>query len=297
MPANTKTSAPIARQQIREAVAYLKKSRAIDHWRSGLEREDATELLAAALRLEADDELDLDAVIPAASQKSFWRMIERRYTGEPVALIRGYIDFYGLRLRVKQGVFIPRGTSETLADAAIASLRGKRKGIAVEVACGAGPVALAIADQMPRAEVWGLDISPAAIQLSRANARAHGITNAHFRVSDLLSELPASLRGKVSVITIHPPYVKRNEVRTLPKEIRAFEPRQTLTDESPDGLGLVRRLAEEGREFLNRGGKLLVEMAPYMVPSTRAALHKYHYKTFVASEPGDITRVVVAEPS
>jgi release factor glutamine methyltransferase len=94
----------------------------------------------------------------------------------------------------------------------------------------------------------------------------------HFRAGDLLDALPRRLRGSVDVFTIHPPYVLRSDLKELPREIRKFEPLQSLTDGSDDGLGLVRRLAGEAHEWLKPSGVLLVEVGTYLSRRTQATL-------------------------
>ncbi|MGD0833192.1 MAG: HemK/PrmC family methyltransferase [Candidatus Dormibacteria bacterium] len=270
----------------------LRTSHAIDHWRAAIAAEDAADLLGLVLGITAD-ELDPDATVPARAEVRFHQYVERRAAGEPVALIRGAVDFAGLTLLVRPGVFVPRGSSELLARSAVAALRRRRTArVAVDVACGAGPVTCAVARAVPGAEVWGLDIDPAAVRLARANARRNHLANARFRVSDLLAGLPRRLRGGVAVLTIHPPYVARGEMRGLPAEIREFEPRHTLTDGSDDGLGLVRLLTGETSEWLRPDGALLVEVAPYLSRSVQGVMRRSGLHVTVLSEPGGITRVV-----
>jgi release factor glutamine methyltransferase len=88
----------------------------------------------------------------------------------------------------------------------------------------------------------------------------------------MLSALPSRLRDSVSVMTVHPPYVARNEVRILPREIRDFEPLHTLTDGSDDGLGMVRELAAAAHRWLRPGGVLLVEIGTYLARSCATTL-------------------------
>ena len=274
-----------------EGRTLLRESTAIDHWRAAIAREDAEDLLALALGV-ASDTLDPEAIVPARAARRYYEYVKRRAAGEPVALIRGVVTFAGLTLAVRPGVFVPRGSSELLAQAAVAALRRRPVKVAVDVACGAAPVSCAIGAALPSAEVWGLDIDPAAVALSRANARRNRLGNAHFRVSDLLAALPRRLQGEVGALTMPPPYVARREVRSLPREIRGFEPRHTLTDGSPDGLGLVRDLIEEAPVWLRRGGVLLFEVAPYLSRSVQALMRRADLDVTVQVDPSGITRVV-----
>ena len=269
----------------------LRASPAIDHWHSAIAREDAEDLLALALGV-AVEELERDGTVTPRVERRFRESVERRARGEPVALIRGSVDFAGLRLRVRPGVFVPRGSTELLAGQAVAALRRRRSPVLVDVACGAAPVACAVAVALPTAEVWGLDIDPAAVGLARANARLHHLANLHLRVSDLLGALPSRLRGEVAAFTLHPPYVGREEIRGLPREIRRYEPRHTLTDGSADGLGLVRALLDEAPAWLRRGGSVLIEVAPYLSRSVQALMRRGGFEISVATDPGGLTRVI-----
>jgi release factor glutamine methyltransferase len=282
---------PTAAQLLRGATDRLRASPAIDHWHTAIAREDAEDLLAMALGIAAEA-LEPARPVPAAAARRFDGYVARRAAGEPVALIRGWVDFSGLRLGVRPGVFVPRGSSEWLAGRAVSLLRRRRAPVAVDVACGAAPVGCAVAAALPQAEVWGVDIDPAAVSLARANARRLHLGNARFRASDLLSGLPQRLRGEVGVFTMHPPYVARADVRGLPREIRGFEPRHTLTDGSPDGLGLVRGLLDAAPTWLVRGGSTLVEVAPYLSRSVQALMRRAGMEVSVSPDPSGLTRVV-----
>ena len=278
---------------LKDADRRIRASPRVDLWRQYVARMDANELMRSALGRDFDDD-EQDTEISAADRRRFERMVVRREDGEPVALIRGFIEFHGLELLVRRGVFTPRFSSESLADEAIKRLRGRRIPTAVDVACGAGAVALAVASEVRQAHVYGVDIAPAAVRLSRQNGLRLGLANARFAAGDLLSPLPPSLRGEVDVITIHPPYVTRSQVRALPREIRDYEPRESLTDQSVDGLGLVRRLAPHARQWLRPGGWLLVEVAPDLARGVSRVMLREGY-TRVASKRDAIgaTRVVV----
>jgi release factor glutamine methyltransferase len=266
MPAITVT------QHIDKAVRKIDKSKAIDHWDRNLGRYDAEELMTEVLGRQLTPSI-LDRVLDATSKKRFVGMVTRRVNGEPIPRIKGHYAFRGLDLLIRDGVFVPRASSELLADEAIKALRRRRgQRVAVDVATGAGPVALAVASAVRGAEVWGVDISVEAALLGKDNARHLGLHNAHFRAGDLLDALPRRLRGEIDVFTIHPPYVLHGDLKELPREIRAFEPLQSLTDGSDDGLGLVRRLAAESHDWLRPGGVLLVEVGTYLSRRTQATL-------------------------
>ena len=259
-----------ASEVLTDAVARLKASTAIDHWQRDREEIEADELLSYALGV---DRIDPKEDVPAGVRRRFDRLIARRATGEPVQLITGQAVFRGLEIVARPGVFVPRDSTEYLAEQAIRRLRGRRRPVAVDLATGGGTVALAIANEVRGTRVFGTDISLTAVRVARDNAeRLH--LRATFFKGDLFGGLPAELEGRVDVLTLHPPYVARDELRELPEEIRRFEPVHTLSDRSLDGLGLVGRAASEGPRWLKSGGWLLIEVSPDRSRSVASVLRR-----------------------
>lgn len=290
------TEPTTAAELLDEAEARLRRSPAIDHWPADRERREASVLLSYVLgdRDGSEDLEDPERTVGARERDRYRRLIRRRGGGEPMAHILGWTVFRGLRLSVRPGAFVPRQSSELLAERAVNRLRGRWRPVAVDLATGIGPVALAVADSVRRVEVHGTDISGDAVRQARANARALRLSNASFHRGDLFGPLPRELRGKVDVITLHPPYVPSREVMDLPIEVRGFEPEHTLTDFSPDGLGLLERTTATAPDWLRPGGWLLVEVSPDRARTVRGLLARMGYGD-VRSTRGwpDITRVVV----
>lgn len=240
-------------------------------------------------------EPDDDEEVPARVEKRFHKLVERRTTGEPLAFILGWVDFLDFRMKVRKDMFVPRLTSEFLAQQAIKRLRGRKHPVHVDLATGIGPVAIASARAVKGAEVFGVDISKKALEQARKNAKELGATNATFLRGDLFGPLPRRLEGEIDVISAHPPYVPKAEVVDLPVEIKKFEPNTTLTDRSVDGLGLVRRIISEGGTWLAPGGWLLIEIVPSETRMIHRMLREAGY-TDIRSTHGELklTRVNVA---
>lgn len=254
----------------------------------GDEDDQAWDLLAHVLGRQPD----WDEKLPAPTVRKFEKLVKRRTTGEPMAFIIGWVEFLDFKMQVGPGAFIPRLTSEFLATQAIRRLRGRTKPVHVDLATGIGPVAIASARAVRKATVCGADISKKAIVQARANAERLGVRNVSFVKSDLFDSLPKSLRGSIDVVTIHPPYVPADEVADLPVEIRKHEPQHTLTDRSSDGLGLVRRVVDDGLKWLRPGGWLLIETTPTESSIIRGLMRQAGYRD-VRSTVGDLklTRV------
>jgi release factor glutamine methyltransferase len=280
-----------ASEVLDRAVATLEASPAIDHWQKDREVIEAEDLLMHAMDV---DEIDAEADVPPARLRRFDEMVARRATGEPTQFIKGYAEFRGLRLIAKPGVFVPRDSTEFLAEQAVRRLRRRSHAIAVDLATGGGTVALAVVNETRNVEVFGTDVSADAVKIARSNAKRLGL-RATFVTGDLFGALPSRIRGAVDVITLHPPYVARSELKDLPEEIRRFEPAHTLTDRSIDGLGLVERAAAESGEWLRRGGWLLIEISPDRARAVATRMRRNGFVDVRSTMGGElkVTRVVV----
>jgi release factor glutamine methyltransferase len=280
-----------ARKVLDDAVKVLKASPAIDHWQRGRERIEAEVLLWHVVGEEPDPKDE----VSSEDRRSFDRLVRRRATAEPIPFIKGYAEFRGLELLVRPGVFVPRDASEFLAEQATRRLRKRSRPLHVDLATGAGTIALAVANEVPRATVVGTDLSADAVKLARKNAKRLGL-RARFVTGDLFEGIPRSLAGTVDVVTLHPPYVPMRELKHLPEEIRDWEPEHTLTDRSRDGLGLIGRTARAAPAWLSRNGWLLMEVSPDRVSHVKGVLRGEGFRDLRSTKGGalPLTRVIVA---
>ena len=125
----------------------MRASPAIDHWQKDREEIESEALLMHAMGV---DEVDPGDDVPPEARRRFERLIARRVTGEPVQFIKGFAEFRGLELISKPGVFIPRDSTEFLAEQAVRRLRRRKRAVAVDLATGGGTVALAVKNESPR---------------------------------------------------------------------------------------------------------------------------------------------------
>jgi release factor glutamine methyltransferase len=280
-----------ARKLLDQAVKTLKASPAIDHWQKGRERIEAEDLLMHAMDGEEPDPTD---DIPGRVRRRFEAMVSRRATGEPIPFIKGYAEFRGLELISTPGVFVPRDSSEFLAEQAVRRLRKRRSPVHVDLATGGGTIALAVANEVREVRVYGADVSEDAVKLARKNAKRLGL-KATFRAGDMFAGLPKKIAGSVDVITLHPPYVPREEVKELPDEVREWEPVHTLSDQSDDGLGLVVLAAKDSGAWLRRGGWLLIEVSPDRAKEVMRVMRGAGLHEVRSTKGGDlkVTRVIV----
>ena len=222
--------------------------------------------LRAAGCVFAEDEAEL-LVATAQTPDELEAMVEQRAAGLPLEQVLGWAEFCGLRIAVEPGVFVPRRRTEFLVQQAVLLLAGPlaRPGaVVVDLCCGAGAIAAALAAAVPDAEVHAVDLDPAAVRCARRNVPGQVYQG------DLYQPLPARLRGRVEILAANVPYVPTGEIGFLPPEARAHEPRVAL-DGGPDGLDVLRRVAAEAPDWLAPGGHLLIETSDRQVPLAAAA--------------------------
>jgi release factor glutamine methyltransferase len=277
---------------IDRAVTTLRASTSLDHSQRGRERNDAEELMMFALGVE--EVPDQSDEILDGTRRAFEAMVERRVTGEPIAYITGVAEFRGLELIAEPGSVVPRHASDFLAEQAIRRLRRRKRPVHVDLATGVGTIALAVANEVPTATVYGADLSDAAVRLARRNAKRLGLS-ATFRAGDLFDGVPGRIAGTVDVITMHAPYIRRWELEYLADEVRRWEPEHTLTDGSDFGLELVVRVADEGERWLRPGGWLLIEVSPDRTQEVRRLMRAAGMREIASTKGGllPMTRVVV----
>jgi release factor glutamine methyltransferase len=224
--------------------------------RSPLTRSAIVTRLRAAGCVFAEDEAQL-LIEAAGTPDGLAAMVDRRAAGEPIEQVVGWAEFYGLRVVVDPGVFVPRRRTEFLVRlaASLAWQAGKRRPVVVDLCCGTGAVAAALASALPGTEVHAADIDPAAVRCARRNLAAAGGT---VYQGDLFAPLPAALHGRVDILAANVPYVPSDEVGSLPREARLYEPLAAL-DGGGDGLDVLRRVAAEAAGWLAPGGGLLTE--------------------------------------
>jgi release factor glutamine methyltransferase len=164
--------------------------------------------------------------------------------GKPVQYITGETLFYNCRIKVTPDTLIPRPETEELVDMIIKENSDYRGGI-LDIGTGSGCIAIALAANIPYAEVTAIDISPAAVRVAGENARLNNV-NVRFLVMDFFDTLLAGPE-KAGIIVSNPPYVKESEKNLMRKNVLDYEPPDALfvPDENPvEGYKAILRLAE-----------------------------------------------------
>ena len=194
---------------------------------------------------------------PAQIQR--WQsLLTGRTNRIPLQHLLGTAQFCGLEFEVNRSVLVPRPETELLAEAAWAVAAVKESAVVLDVGTGSGCLAVAVAVHAKETIVHALDVSPAALNMARANAERHGVADRiTFHEGDALRALPSV--GLFDVIVSNPPYIPSLEIESLQVEVRDHDPRLAL-DGGADGLDFYRSLARHGLSRLQPDGRLLLEV-------------------------------------
>ncbi|HUT98273.1 MAG TPA: peptide chain release factor N(5)-glutamine methyltransferase [bacterium] len=217
-------------------------------------RADAELLLARRLGVERHG-LYAGADLDETSFDCFTADVERRARREPLQLILGETEFYGIRLEVRPGVFIPRPETEALVGLALDYLTDDA-GLAYDLGCGCGNIACALAVNRVNLRLIATDTSAEAVELTKENAALCGVGE---RVAVVQADLAAGLLGKADLVCCNPPYVPAGEIPGLEPEVRDHDPGKAL-DGGEDGLAVIRRLAGTLGNLIKPDGLALVEI-------------------------------------
>ena len=214
--------------------------------------------------------------------------LEKRLSGVPLQYILGETEFFSLPFYVKPGVFIPRPETELLVEHAlkvIARMQHQQFGVAcrrpmtkqsrsnleaistaLDLCTGCGNIALSLAKNIPAAQfgrearIVAADISSFSIDVAKQNARRLGVSDrVEFLQGDLFNAL--CMPKAFDLIICNPPYIIGKEWKNLPEEVKYHEPRQALFG-GEDGLDFYRRISCDARQYIKKGGRLLLEAGP-----------------------------------
>jgi release factor glutamine methyltransferase len=181
-----------------------------------------------------------------------------RIGGVPLQYIVGVQEFYGRRFRVNPAVLIPRPETEYIVEAVleIQGTRGRppRPLSILDVGTGSGCIAVTLALELPGSDVFAADISHPALKVARENASNLG-ADVGFVCMDVLD----AINGRFDFIVSNPPYVRKDEVTRLQREVREHEPHVALFSPDDD-LAIYRRLVSGGEAMLKPGGCIVMEV-------------------------------------
>lgn len=237
---------------LREGIEYLEKNNISE------KNVKARILLAFALNKSKEYLVtNNDKEIEENSKKLYMSYIKELAEGKPLQHITKKQEFMKMDFLVNEDVLIPRPDTEILVEEVISIAGGIKKPVILDLCTGSGAIAVAIAKNIEDSDITASDISNKAIEIAKLNA-SNNETNEQIRFveSDLFNNIGES--SKFDIIVCNPPYIKRNELANLDKEVQAES--QIALDGGADGLAFYKKIVEKATKYLNKNGYLCFEI-------------------------------------
>ncbi|KRF25635.1 peptide chain release factor N(5)-glutamine methyltransferase [Phycicoccus sp. Soil803] len=185
-------------------------------------------------------------------------LVAERAARIPLQHLTGRAGFRRLELSVGPGVFVPRPETEFVAGLAIEAALGLEAPVVVDLCTGSGAIALAVADEVPSATVYAVELGREAHAWAVRNVTDSGLP-VELRLGDATEAFP-ELEGEVDIVVSNPPYIPAGMV-PLDPEVRDHDPELALFGGSPDGLAIPLAVARRAAQLLRPGGLLVMEHA------------------------------------
>ena len=227
--------------------------------------------------------------VPEDKQRIFETLLARHAQGEPLAYIVGFQPFCGMNIAVNPAVLIPRPETENLVELACRAFAPQSAIRILDLCTGSGCIALALARAFKQARVTASDVSPAALQVARANAQTYQLAK---RIRFVQSNLFERLEGEFDLIVSNPPYIPSGDIPALAREVQR-EPALAL-DGGADGLQLTRQILDALPRFAAPGCVLGLELCLGQPAGVSQALCARGWQAEVKQDIFGIDRFVLA---
>ena len=236
------------------------------------------------------------------------RTIERLKNSEPVQYIMNKAWFYGLELYVDNDVLIPRPETEELVEWIIKDVKAKGLNVfdkkqtdadvttqlkIIDVATGSGCIALALKNKMPKAEVWGCDISDRALNVARRNGSELDI-RVDFQSVDFLDRAQQKHLPSVDIIVSNPPYVPLKDKNDMRPNVLQYEPHLALFVDDDDPMLFYKALLDFGKHRLHTGGAFYMEVHEDLAQQVKKLFEIEGYQTEIKKDMQGKERMVKA---
>lgn len=230
-------------------------------------------------------ELGGDSRVKSSHIDKIDELAAERIKGKPLSYVLGNADFYGYEIKVDERVLIPRPETEELVSEVLKVVKNTDK--VLDLCTGSGAIALVI-NKKSGASVTATDISEAALEVAKENFKQFDAA-----VETRLIDLYGDLSEKFDIIVSNPPYIKTEEIDTLDKEVKDYEPRIAL-DGGEDGLDFYRRICEGAKHRLSEHGKLFLE-AGYGEAEEIKKMLENDFNVEIIKDISGIDRIIKAE--
>jgi|TARA_B110000438_G_scaffold301535_1_gene356695 release factor glutamine methyltransferase len=187
---------------------------------------------------------------------NFYSLVDRRKKGEPIAYLIKKKYFWNESFYVNKNVLIPRSDTEILIEETLKLFNKNSTQNVLDIGTGSGCILLSILKERSKFLGIGIDISKKAVNVARFNAKVHQLSN---RVKFYNSDVDKFLIGKYDIILSNPPYIKKQDIKYLEKDVARYEPKLAL-DGGKDGFSEINKVICKTSRLIKRKGKFILEI-------------------------------------
>ena len=200
--------------------------------------------------------LNYSSILQNDQVNSFYKLLERRKSGEPIAYILKKKEFWKYNFYVDNSVMIPRPDSELIIEEILKLIKKNETKKVLDIGTGSGCLIVSLLNE--RKKVYGdaIDISKKALKVAKFNAKIHQLQN---RIKFYQSSVDKFFKGKYDLILSNPPYISKLDVKYLEKDIVDFEPKLAL-EGGLDGSLKLKKVIKKSSNLIKVGGKLVLEI-------------------------------------
>ncbi|CEP98479.1 N5-glutamine S-adenosyl-L-methionine-dependent methyltransferase [[Clostridium] sordellii] len=238
-------------------------------------------------------QLNLDKKLSDEELKRFNEMINDRLNGRPIAYIVKNREFMELDFYVEEGVLIPRPDTEPLVEEVIELSKGMKDVTIVDIGTGSGAISVSLAKYIKNSYVYSLDISDKALSIGKKNAVNNEVDD---KIEFIKSDVFTGIKDrnlKLDIIVSNPPYIKKEDIKTLHTQVKDYEPYIAL-EGGEDGLDFYRTITEKSLKYLKSNGILAFEVGHDQANDVCTIMENHGYKKiYTKKDLQGIDRVVI----
>ncbi|MDU1455865.1 MAG: peptide chain release factor N(5)-glutamine methyltransferase [Paeniclostridium sordellii] len=238
-------------------------------------------------------QLNLDKKLSNEELKCFNEMINDRLNGRPIAYIVKNREFMALDFYVEEGVLIPRPDTEPLVEEVIELSKGMKDVTIVDIGTGSGAISVSLAKYIKNSYVYSLDISDKALSIGKKNAVNNEVDD---KIEFIKSDVFTGIKDrnlKLDIIVSNPPYIKKEDIKTLHTQVKDYEPYIAL-EGGEDGLDFYRTITEKSLKYLKSNGILAFEVGHDQANDVCTIMENHGYKKiYTKKDLQGIDRVVI----
>ena len=242
---------------------------------------DCELLLSHALKIHRENlMINLNKNISKDQFHEFKSLLKKRYNKHPIAYIIKNKEFWKSNFYVNDSVLIPRPETELIIEQVLNSHQKNKFNKILDIGTGSGCIIISLLKELKHAKGTGVDISKNAIKVAKINAKMQQLAN---RIKFEHSDVDKFLSNKYDLIVSNPPYIKKNEIKSLQEDIKNYEPLIAL-DGGINGFSGIKKVIYNANRLLKKNGVFILEIAHNQSSEVRSILMSKNFYVIKTSK-------------